>query len=356
MTEGTSPTPPVADAPVRELRRSRDDRVIAGVAGGLGRYFDLPPIFFRVAFVVLALLGGAGILAYAAAALVMPDEGRSESVLEEALRRHRDRPWLLIGVALVALATLSLIAQARFWPNGGFAWVLLLLGALAIVASQRREERRNPPVVEGAEPVPVEPRPPSIALPVLGLLLAAGGLLALLDVLGVSIPWDIALAIGAIVIGIAVAAGALLHRRTGGLFLVGLILAGTAVVVSTIDVTVDGPVGDRVSHPIFAADVQRTYDVAAGDLVVDLSDVTLRPGTTNVDANVGVGQLTVRLPDDATVRVQATAGLGHLSVLGRTADGWDPELNVTENALGATSELVLDADVGIGNVRVVRTP
>jgi phage shock protein PspC (stress-responsive transcriptional regulator) len=351
MTDGTT-TSPAPDAAVRKLHRSRDDRIVAGVAGGLGRYFDLPPIFFRVAFVVLALLGGAGILLYALAALVMPDEGRSESILEEALRRHRDRPWLLIGVGLVALASLSLISQARFWPNGGFAWTLLLLGAIAIVWSQRREGTRAP----AAEGAPPPARRPSIALPVLGVLLAAAGALALLDLAGVSIRWDVALAVGAIATGLAVAAGALLERRTGGLFLVGLILAAAAVFVSTVDIQLEGSVGDKVSHPVFTSDLQRTYNLAAGDFVLDLRDVNMPSGTTRIDADVGFGELTVRVPDDVGLRVDASAGIGELHVLGRNSEGWSEELHVSDEAPGSASELVLDAHVGIGELTVERSP
>ena len=96
MTTTETPT-----SSIKELHRSREDRILAGVAGGLGRYFDLSPTFFRIAFVILTLVGGAGILIYVAAALVIPDEGRTDSIVSEALRRHRDRPWLLAGVALV---------------------------------------------------------------------------------------------------------------------------------------------------------------------------------------------------------------------------------------------------------------
>ena len=53
--------------------------MLAGVSGGLARYFEIHPAVFRVGFVVLTLLGGAGILIYAAAALVMPDEGKEDS-------------------------------------------------------------------------------------------------------------------------------------------------------------------------------------------------------------------------------------------------------------------------------------
>ena len=54
---------------IRRLQRSRSDRKVAGVSGGLARYFEIHPAVFRVGFVVLTLLGGAGILIYAAAAL-----------------------------------------------------------------------------------------------------------------------------------------------------------------------------------------------------------------------------------------------------------------------------------------------
>ena len=67
----------------KRLERSRSDRMIAGVCGGLAHYFDLSPVFFRVGFVVLTLLGGAGVLIYAAAALVIPDEGKPESIAGE---------------------------------------------------------------------------------------------------------------------------------------------------------------------------------------------------------------------------------------------------------------------------------
>src|SRR3989449_7678939 len=86
---------------VKRLERSRSDRMVAGVSGGLARYFDIHPAFYRVGFVVLTLLGGAGILIYLAAVLVMPDEGKEDSVVTAALKNRRDRPWPLIGLALV---------------------------------------------------------------------------------------------------------------------------------------------------------------------------------------------------------------------------------------------------------------
>ena len=87
-------------AEAKRLERSSGDRMVAGVSGGLARYFEIHPAVFRVGFVVLTLLGGAGILIYAAAALVMPDEGKDDSIATAALRNRRDRPWPLIGLGL----------------------------------------------------------------------------------------------------------------------------------------------------------------------------------------------------------------------------------------------------------------
>src|SRR5207253_7393451 len=67
-------------APPRLLRRSREDRVIAGVCGGLGRYLGVDPILLRVALVVLAIGGGVGFLIYGVAWLVIPKEAPGEQL------------------------------------------------------------------------------------------------------------------------------------------------------------------------------------------------------------------------------------------------------------------------------------
>jgi phage shock protein C len=64
--------PPRVEQPPR-LTRSHEDRMVAGVAGGLGRHLGIDPIVIRLAFVVLALAGGGGVLAYLVAWIVMPD-------------------------------------------------------------------------------------------------------------------------------------------------------------------------------------------------------------------------------------------------------------------------------------------
>src|SRR2546429_6895905 len=116
----------IENGAAKRLERSRSDRMVAGVCGGLARYFDIHPAFYRVGFVVLTLLGGAGILIYAAAALVIPDQGKADSVATAALRNRRDRTWPLIGLALVGVALASLLSSATPWRTGD-AWFLLLV-------------------------------------------------------------------------------------------------------------------------------------------------------------------------------------------------------------------------------------
>ena len=117
---------------IRRLQRSRSDRKVAGVSGGLARYFEIHPAVFRVGFVVLTLLGGAGILIYAAAALVMPDEGKEDSIATAALRNRRDRPWPLIGLGLLAVAGAILLSRVTLSLNGDSWFLFLIAGAVIL--------------------------------------------------------------------------------------------------------------------------------------------------------------------------------------------------------------------------------
>jgi phage shock protein C len=58
----------------RRLYRSRSDRKLAGVCGGLAQFFNLDPTLIRVLFVVLAVLGGSGILIYLAMWIMVPNQ------------------------------------------------------------------------------------------------------------------------------------------------------------------------------------------------------------------------------------------------------------------------------------------
>lgn len=68
----TTTTSPAATAN-RRLTRSRTDRMVGGVCGGLGEYFDVDPVVIRLAMAVFALAGGGGLAVYLVAWLIVPE-------------------------------------------------------------------------------------------------------------------------------------------------------------------------------------------------------------------------------------------------------------------------------------------
>jgi phage shock protein PspC (stress-responsive transcriptional regulator) len=90
-TENTQSTT-TYDRPARqELRRSTDDRMLAGVAGGLARYLDVDATLVRIAFVVLTVVGGAGVPLYLASWLLIPEDGADQSIAASFLDSRRYR-------------------------------------------------------------------------------------------------------------------------------------------------------------------------------------------------------------------------------------------------------------------------
>ena len=85
-----SDAPPPSSPGVRRLTRSSSDKLIGGVAGGLGRYFGVDPILFRIAFVVLTFAGGVGVLAYIGLLAFVPADDDSRA-FGAAPRREPDR-------------------------------------------------------------------------------------------------------------------------------------------------------------------------------------------------------------------------------------------------------------------------
>ncbi len=62
------------------LRRPIEDRMLAGVCSGLGRFFGIDPTLVRIGWVLLILLGGSGVLAYLLAWAIIPDEAGQRSI------------------------------------------------------------------------------------------------------------------------------------------------------------------------------------------------------------------------------------------------------------------------------------
>ena len=299
------------DAPQpKRLHRNRSDRVLAGVSGGLGRYFEIHPAVFRVAFVVLTLLGGAGILIYLAAALVMPDDGKQDSIVTAALRDRRHRPWPLIGVGLVAAAGAMLLSTVSLWPHGD-AWVFLLIAGAAILWITRYG-------VAGGVATDATDATDASAL-------AAEDSRRVRRLLRR--------------VGIALAS------------LVVLLLIAVAVFVAYFDVHFGRGIGERSHVVANQGDLRSDYRLGIGDLRVDLSSVALPVGETHLETRIDVGELRVIVPDDVALRVRADAELGEIDLLGETVDGHDVDARLDETGARV---LVLDAHVGVGALKITR--
>lgn len=286
----------------KRLERSRSDRMVAGVCGGLARYFDIHPAFYRVGFVVLTLLGGAGILIYAAAALVIPDEGAEDSVVTRALRNRRERPWPLIGLALVGVAFATLLSHATLWPHGD-AWIVLLIAGAAILWITRHGSAATADAAA----------------------LAAEDSRRLRRVLK----------------GIAIAFGTI----------VALLLVTAAIFAAIFHVHLGSGIGDRRYVAAGAQDVHRNYKLGIGDMTVDLQNVRFRVGETHVGTRVDVGNLQVVVPSNVALRAHGDAQLGQVDVLGQTTGGRNVHKSIDQ---AGRRVLVLDAHVGVGQVRVTR--
>jgi phage shock protein C len=119
------------------VRRSRNDRVLGGVCGGLGRYLNVDPVLLRIAAVALALSGGLGVLAYIIAWVVIPEESGPETRPVPPLNRRGLA--LVAGTALIALGALLLVQQVVPWFSGAIFWpvVLLAIGVLIVVSARR---------------------------------------------------------------------------------------------------------------------------------------------------------------------------------------------------------------------------
>jgi phage shock protein PspC (stress-responsive transcriptional regulator) len=70
------------------LYRSRKDRLIGGVCGGLGVYFGIDPVIFRLLFVVAAIWGGVGVLTYLIMWIVIPAEERMGAASQEVIQSN----------------------------------------------------------------------------------------------------------------------------------------------------------------------------------------------------------------------------------------------------------------------------
>jgi phage shock protein PspC (stress-responsive transcriptional regulator) len=127
------------------LHRSCRERMIFGVCGGLAETFDVDPTIVRLAFVLVTLAGGAGLLVYIILAIVLPEvdappgERRPYSLFGEPGSERRRQRQHLAAYALIALG-LALLASSLEWIprlHGDVIWPLALVAIGVFILLQR---------------------------------------------------------------------------------------------------------------------------------------------------------------------------------------------------------------------------
>ena len=364
-----------------DLRRSTTDRKLAGVAGGLGRHFDIDPTVLRVAFVVLALFGGAGVLLYGVCWLIVPEEGSERAVIRTS---PSTRVALLAVAAVLAAAALVSHSFGHWW----FPWPLAVIAVVVLLIWMNRDKNMSqppaPPAPQAGAPstgqVPAEgwagedytvpPPPPPYSAPpggyqppprrtrrgqllfgpTLALLAVALGALGLYDALGGSVVAAAYPALALAVIGAMLVLGAW-AGRAGGLIVLGL--AAAVALAATSVVSPHWQAGRQRSYaPTTAAAVQHGYFLPAGQIRLDLTRVA-DPATLDgrtIGVHMRAGQIIVVLPPGVRAHVDANVSLGEVWLDGQRTEG--PRLHVVRDLGSGPTTVDLNLGTYVGRVAV----
>lgn len=394
------------------MRRPREGRVVLGVCAAIARRTSLDVTLVRVlAAVGAALLTTPFIVAYAAAALILPrDDGRMLIGGQPPDRRESIIGWLVvIPAAVLLIATPGIFGLGAHL--GGLQFLILVAGALLIALSVSRSEGNvdaartvadpapaeeptaatavidppPPPAAETAEtevrqrptvppppPASRSPKPdrgPSILPPALAALIGLFGLAAVLvSVFDIGIT-AVSVAVFTGVLAVACCAAAFVawgRRGTIPLLVIGALLASVASVATIGRSEFDRGIGYRNPQPQTVAEVESGYEMGIGYLEVDLRDLRLPPGETTMPVHVGFGAADIKVPAGLKV-----VSAGEDSVGGEIAPrGPSPKpAQAAENTSGKAARggkgqadavkpeapvLVVDGDVGAGTIEINR--
>ncbi len=148
----------------KQIYKSKENRVIAGVAGGIAEYFDIDPVIVRLIFVLFTVFPPyAGLILYIIAAIIMPDrknanhkqakiEDKIKSVADdfkesaqnvaekvrENVKDERQKNQALLGLVLIVLGLLFLLNQFNPWISLSRVWPLLLVVLGIVIITPRR--------------------------------------------------------------------------------------------------------------------------------------------------------------------------------------------------------------------------
>jgi phage shock protein PspC (stress-responsive transcriptional regulator) len=395
----TPPTPPPPDSggtgprPERRLRRSAD-RTVGGVAAGIAEYLGIDPTLVRLAFVALVFAGGSGVLAYLVAWLVIPgpasdDRDGSGGSGMPPWSARRTSLFIAIGIGVVLLGSGPLWWLFGWQPSAGLV-VALALMAVAIALLLGREDRAVASPGDPAEPLgvasdtgsrpvagagaaaapplppyqsaatvlpaaprrPVTPAAPVITLTAIGAIAVALAAAGIGDAAGF---WHLDLVAGfgiaTVVVGVALVVSAFVGRA-GALIPLGVLLVLGLVASTALDPIIEDGAGVRHHDVDDLDDLDSTYELGVGELRLDLRDLDLEGAERRVDVELGIGDVTVLVPDDVRVVVDGRVDAGQLDVFGEIDSGLGVDIRETIDGTGGVLRLRLD--VGAGNGEVTR--
>jgi phage shock protein PspC (stress-responsive transcriptional regulator) len=339
------------------LLRSPDDRMLAGVAGGVAKYLGVDATFVRLGFAAAALFGlGLGVLAYLVMAVVVPeDDGTGDPVTT------RPPTWAIVLLALAAIVILpgpfiGLGDGPWFFGVGAF-WLIALavVGALAYRAwrgqwpgqtageatpAAKPAGKSKKAAASADAPTEVRAKGDGTGQRVVRLLaivlLAFCAFWLAVAVAGAG-AFAAATGSGEIVAGVVVALGIALagvavvgdggRRAAPWLLGLALLLALPAGAVAAADVRFDGGIGERTYSPVSATDIPDDgYELGVGQLKIDLRQLDIKRGeTVELPAELGLGQMIVSVPSGVCVTGKAEAKGGELLVRGVSNSGANAE-------------------------------
>jgi phage shock protein PspC (stress-responsive transcriptional regulator) len=320
---------PPDEPPRPKLTRSTSDSVIAGVAGGLGRHLNVDPLAIRIGFVILAFAGGLGILAYLACLVFVPSDDPSSP-----------RRWSVARIAGAGLlAVAAIVVLTPDWLFGPWVFLVLLAGLITYLLMRVGREG-------GSGFAGVAAR---IAIGVVLLALAVGGFVA--AAAGAALGGGIVVGGLIVACGIGLVAGAF---RGGARWLVvpAIVLAVPLAAVAATDLDLRGTWGEKTFRPATIAELGDGYEMGGGEMRVDLRDLELPPGRTELPLEIGMGEIQVLVPDDMCVVTDAAVSFGAVDIGNGEEGGIDFEVSDDRRPDPGVPYVQIVADIGFGAMKV----
>lgn len=133
----------------KRIYRSRRERMIGGVAGGIAEYFEIDPVIVRFAFIALTLFNGVGLILYIVGMVIIPDQVMTFDMKSEnsipytpvAPSETKEKFSVILGVILIVVGVLFGLDNfvPQFDIEDSFPLILVLLGVWIIVSGRKKK-------------------------------------------------------------------------------------------------------------------------------------------------------------------------------------------------------------------------